>query len=873
EGVIEYEPILFNVKLNEKKNIRIINVTNWQISDHTLQTAEHFITYKCDCGTSVNAKYDLSLFTENPKGEFVCIKCKAHYEFKEKDFFSFIKNSFKQLNHNNPSQEISKIIFLTRDSHVIGGGNLIITKYINWLAELGYNVDLISFGLKPEWVNLNANFKSISTIEDLRLPEEDNFVVIAGSIWEIPELLQRVNSSNVFLFCQGYEGYHYGKDFLSATSDKSFFDQMHSLPFQVIGVSTHLVELFSSKFNKESYYIPNSINHSIFKQTIEYSEKSNSIVFIGNPMHPLKGFNYLLQSVQNLANSKFLTEKIKLIVITGSDVNLRKVREVLDSSGIDDFELHTRLSRSEVAEKINKSKLLVCASWYEGFSLPVLEAMNCGTPVITTANQGAESFCINEYNSLIVNFGDINSLVQRIVAVFTNRINLEQLIENAKNTAAFFTESTSFKSFVNSFSKITNKKLDAKTVVELENKLLNNENSTGQNSTIMQNTIKNEQEENFLFSIIIPTYNRPKSLKKALTSISEQIFKNFEVVVINDAGDDVTNILAEFNNTFSYKLITNETNKERSASRNEGISIAVGKYILFLDDDDIFYPSHLKTLADNISDKFPVIYTDANRAVYYSANGKQILNTKFVPYSMEFSRKKLLIGNISPINCFCIERELLTEVGLFTGFINVLEDWELLLRLSQKTKFKHIRKTTCEVSWHSENTTSQKAKEFETIRNWIYKRNAKEIEKVSKKEKTKIINEFNEIWKKDELYNSPLISIVIPVYNKIEYTKQCLESIEKFTKSNYEIIIIDNNSEDETVKTLNKEYPNTKIISNIENLGFPKAVNQGILEAKGEYIIIANNDIVFTENWINRMLEIAKQHPDVGIVGPISNSV
>ncbi|MCF6270661.1 MAG: hypothetical protein L3J41_13185, partial [Melioribacteraceae bacterium] len=42
---------------------------------------------------------------------------------------------------------------------------------------------------------------------------------------------------------------------------------------------------------------------------------------------------------------------------------------------------------------------------------------------------------------------------------------------------------------------------------------------------------------------------------------------------------------------------------------------------------------------------------------------------------------------------------------------------------------------------------------------------------------------------------------------------------------------------------------------------------------KGEYIIIANNDIVFTENWINRMLEIAKQHPDVGIVGPISNSV
>jgi GT2 family glycosyltransferase len=75
------------------------------------------------------------------------------------------------------------------------------------------------------------------------------------------------------------------------------------------------------------------------------------------------------------------------------------------------------------------------------------------------------------------------------------------------------------------------------------------------------------------------------------------------------------------------------------------------------------------------------------------------------------------------------------------------------------------------------------------------------------------------------------------------------------------------------LKFLNAEYSDISIINNIENLGFPKAVNQGILIAKGKYVLIANNDIIVTEGWLERMLEIAESHPEVGIVGPISNSV
>jgi len=122
------------------------------------------------------------------------------------------------------------------------------------------------------------------------------------------------------------------------------------------------------------------------------------------------------------------------------------------------------------------------------------------------------------------------------------------------------------------------------------------------------------------------------------------------------------------------------------------------------------------------------------------------------------------------------------------------------------------------------------------------------------------------------IFNEQKTSIIIPTFNKWDYTKQVIEGIQKLTNKNYEIIIIDNASSDETIEAL-KKYNKVKVISNSENLGFPKAVNQGILEAQGDYILLANNDIVVTDGWLERMLEIAEAHPEIGIVGPISNSV
>lgn len=378
-------------------------------------------------------------------------------------------------------------------------------------------------------------------------------------------------------------------------------------------------------------------------------------------------------------------------------------------------------------------------------------------------------------------------------------------------------------------------------------------------------------DDNVFFSVIIPTLNRPEMLERALKSLEIQSFKNFEVIIVNDGGDDLTSVANKFNQSFNFTLLQHAFNQERSIARNNGIRVSQGEYVLFLDDDDLFYENHLQIIKDSIEEKFRVYYTDASRAKYKNENGNLTLIKKFVPYSMDFSRNRLLIGNIAPINCFAIERETLMKSGLFDPEFQVLEDWELLLRVSQFTSFKHIKEITCEVTWGDDGstTTSSRQLEFHKARNIIYSKYNNEITKIPDKEK--LIEEFETIWDADFLVNIKNLSIIIPTFNKWEFTQQCLNSTSQHSDVVKEVIVVDNASDDVTLEEI-KNYDVT-LISNKENKGFPIAVNQGIVKSEGKYVLISNNDVIIPPGSIERMIKAAESDPQIGIVGPISNSV
>lgn len=115
-------------------------------------------------------------------------------------------------------------------------------------------------------------------------------------------------------------------------------------------------------------------------------------------------------------------------------------------------------------------------------------------------------------------------------------------------------------------------------------------------------------------------------------------------------------------------------------------------------------------------------------------------------------------------------------------------------------------------------------------------------------------------------------SIVMLTYNKLQYTKQCIDSIRKYTdKETYELIVVDNNSIDGTVNWL-EEQQDLLCIFNKENLGFPKACNQGIGISTGDNILLLNNDTLVTESWLNNLVACLYSTENIGAVGPVSNS-
>jgi GT2 family glycosyltransferase/tetratricopeptide (TPR) repeat protein len=117
-----------------------------------------------------------------------------------------------------------------------------------------------------------------------------------------------------------------------------------------------------------------------------------------------------------------------------------------------------------------------------------------------------------------------------------------------------------------------------------------------------------------------------------------------------------------------------------------------------------------------------------------------------------------------------------------------------------------------------------------------------------------------------------LTSIVILTHNQLHYTRQCVDSIRRYTDEPYELIFVDNASTDGTVEYL-RALPGAKIIVNSDNRGFPAGCNQGIQVATGRQILLLNNDCVVTTSWLRRLLRPLETDAKIGLVGPCSNNV
>ncbi|MEW6659546.1 MAG: glycosyltransferase [Thermodesulfobacteriota bacterium] len=218
-----------------------------------------------------------------------------------------------------------------------------------------------------------------------------------------------------------------------------------------------------------------------------------------------------------------------------------------------------------------------------------------------------------------------------------------------------------------------------------------------------------------LVSVIVPTHNRPDLLVATLQSILDQTYKNHEIIVVNDCGVEVAGIVGWLNQQGNITYVRHDRNRGLAAARNTGIKLARGKYLTYLDDDDLFYPDHLETLVDFLeTTDFRVAYTDAHRAHQEKQCGRYVTTERDVPYSNEFDPDRLMVFNQFPVLCLMHEKSCLEEAGLFDESLTSHEDWDLWIRLALHYPFSHIKKVTCEFSWRQDGSTmsSQKFEDF-----------------------------------------------------------------------------------------------------------------------------------------------------------------
>jgi glycosyltransferase involved in cell wall biosynthesis len=206
-----------------------------------------------------------------------------------------------------------------------------------------------------------------------------------------------------------------------------------------------------------------------------------------------------------------------------------------------------------------------------------------------------------------------------------------------------------------------------------------------------------------LFSIIIPTYNRAAFIRKAIDSVLAQRYKDWELIVVDDAStDDTLEILSHYKDD-RIRIIRHAINQERSTSRNKGIAAAQGEYICFLDSDDYYFPEHLDVLHEYIlANHYPValLHTDVS---VRDTNGIEIRSVHYT-YAPNLPLVELVLTNHIQPNTVAIHRSIL-ERFQFDPSLAVNEDVYLFAQIAMVFPVLSLPQTT--VAWvlHDSNTT------------------------------------------------------------------------------------------------------------------------------------------------------------------------
>ena len=374
-------------------------------------------------------------------------------------------------------------------------------------------------------------------------------------------------------------------------------------------------------------------------------------------------------------------------------------------------------------------------------------------------------------------------------------------------------------------------------------------------------------------SIAMPVYNvEEKWLRLCIDSILNQVYTNWELCMADDASTDpnVKKILTEYQQLDErIRVVFREQNGHISEATNSALAIATGEFVALLDNDDelainAFYEV-VKVLNEN--PELDLIYSDEDKIDMDGNRSDPAFKPDWSP--------DLLLGTNYISHLGVYRRSILEEIGGFRKGYEGSQDYDLVLRFTEKTtkeRIKHIPKVL--YYWRMLPTSTavdqgSKGYAFEAglraVQDALVRRG------INGHATHGAANGLYDVYY--DIESEKLVSIIIPTKNGYKDVQRCVSSIiEKTTYQNYEIIMADNGSTDPKMQELyakfEQQLPGRFFVESIDiPFNFSTINNRAVKKAHGEYLLFLNNDTeVITENWLTLMVSFAQQER-IGCVG------
>ena len=373
-----------------------------------------------------------------------------------------------------------------------------------------------------------------------------------------------------------------------------------------------------------------------------------------------------------------------------------------------------------------------------------------------------------------------------------------------------------------------------------------------------------------MFSIVMPVYNTLDiQLREAIDSVLAQTYDNFELVIVDDASTwpNVVPTLKEYESNQHITVIFRQINGHISTSTNDGIAVAKGDFLVFMDCDDLLAPNALYEIAKKLNEnrELDFIYTDEDKI---TEDGK----IRHFPFFKPDWSPELFWGENYTNHLSAYRMSVVRETGGLRSAYNGSQDYDFVLRFmehSDNSRVGHISK----ILYH---WRERKESVAFAIGSKNYAADAARYAKEDALKRRKIaghleyVSEMSQYRVVFDVIGNPGVSIVILSKDNFTILRQCIDSIREFTNySNYEIIVVDNGSTEENKTTIERYLSDNNCIYVYEKseFNFSKMCNLGAKHSNNEFLLFLNDDIeIFQEDWLDRMIGQALQ-PEVGVVG------